>query len=189
MWLTHAPPAPPLAGAEPRAQPRAARQARGGRRARRGRPAPAVVTDQAVPEGHKGLHGYLYGENGAEVHEQRSEYFFRQAGHKRWSCRALVHRDCTPVQHLTACALLQVAAPRKSSAGSAAVMHTSKQGCCVQDQDDGVALTAVPEYLAERARDSAKAVGVYALHDAQQRLQYIGFSRAIASSIQVPALE
>lgn len=27
-----------------------------------------VVTDDAVPEGHKGLHGFLYGEGGAEVH-------------------------------------------------------------------------------------------------------------------------
>jgi len=28
----------------------------------------SVVTDDAVPEGHKGLHGFLYGEGGAEVH-------------------------------------------------------------------------------------------------------------------------
>lgn len=27
-----------------------------------------VLTDDAVPEGHKGLHGFLYGEGGAEVH-------------------------------------------------------------------------------------------------------------------------
>ena len=33
-----------------------------------------VVTDQAVPEGHKGLHGFLYGEQGAEVHEDSSRY-------------------------------------------------------------------------------------------------------------------
>ena len=39
----------------------------------------AVVTDQAVPEGHKGLHGFLYGESGAEVHDQQSSYHFRQA--------------------------------------------------------------------------------------------------------------
>jgi hypothetical protein len=30
--------------------------------------APSVVTDAAVPEGHKGLHGFLYGDGGAEVH-------------------------------------------------------------------------------------------------------------------------
>ncbi len=27
------------------------------------------MTDNSVPEGHKGLHGYLYGEGGAEVHD------------------------------------------------------------------------------------------------------------------------
>ena len=41
----------------------------------------AVVTDQAVPEGHKGLHGYLYGEQGAEVHDRQTEYHFRQVRH------------------------------------------------------------------------------------------------------------
>lgn len=30
-----------------------------------------VVTDAAVPEGHKGLHGFLYGEDGAEEHDAR----------------------------------------------------------------------------------------------------------------------
>ena len=32
--------------------------------------AAAVVTDASVPEGHKGLHGFLYGEAGAEVHDE-----------------------------------------------------------------------------------------------------------------------
>ena len=27
------------------------------------------MTDNTVPEGHKGLHGYLYGDGGAEVHD------------------------------------------------------------------------------------------------------------------------
>jgi len=27
-----------------------------------------VMTDDTVPEGHKGLHGFLYGDAGAEVH-------------------------------------------------------------------------------------------------------------------------
>jgi len=31
-----------------------------------------VVTDAAVPEGHKGLHGFLYGEGGAEEHDSRA---------------------------------------------------------------------------------------------------------------------
>lgn len=38
----------------------------------------AVVTDQAVPEGHKGLHGFLYGEGGAEVHDFAQDYLFRE---------------------------------------------------------------------------------------------------------------
>ena len=29
----------------------------------------SVVTDSSVPEGHKGLHGFLYGDGGAEVHD------------------------------------------------------------------------------------------------------------------------
>jgi len=37
-----------------------------------------VVTDQAVPEGHKGLHGFLYGEGGAEEHDSQSRYNFRE---------------------------------------------------------------------------------------------------------------
>ena len=61
--------------------------------------------------------------------------------------------------------------------------HTS--ACTLQGQDEGELLTPVPEYIAERTRDSAKAVGVYALYDAQELLQYVGFSRAIAASIQV----
>lgn len=31
-----------------------------------------IVTDAAVPEGHKGLHGFLYGEGGAEEHDSRA---------------------------------------------------------------------------------------------------------------------
>lgn len=31
-----------------------------------------VVTDAAVPEGHKGLHGFLYGEGGAEEHDSKT---------------------------------------------------------------------------------------------------------------------
>ena len=37
-----------------------------------------LVTDQAVPEGHKGLHGFLYGEGGAEAHDSGSQYNFRE---------------------------------------------------------------------------------------------------------------
>ena len=39
----------------------------------------AVITDAAVPEGHKGLHGFLYGEGGAEAHDgPTSSYDFRE---------------------------------------------------------------------------------------------------------------
>ena len=34
------------------------------------------MTDDAVPEGHKGLHGFLYGDGGAEEHDSRG-YSFR----------------------------------------------------------------------------------------------------------------
>ena len=52
----------------------------------------AVVTDQAVPEGHKGLHGFLYGEAGAEVHDQQGQYHFRQVGSSLWH----IFRQCQP---------------------------------------------------------------------------------------------
>lgn len=43
--------------------------------------APAVVTDAAVPEGHAGLHGFLYGEGGAEeAHSSERGYTFREVG-------------------------------------------------------------------------------------------------------------
>lgn len=32
----------------------------------------AILTDAAVPEGHRDLHGFLYGEGGAEVHNLAS---------------------------------------------------------------------------------------------------------------------
>lgn len=31
-----------------------------------------------MPEGHQGLHGFLYGEDGAEAHEGGSSYTFRE---------------------------------------------------------------------------------------------------------------
>ena len=37
-----------------------------------------VVTDAAVPEGHKGLHGFLYGAGGAEEHDQTHGYSIRK---------------------------------------------------------------------------------------------------------------
>ena len=37
-----------------------------------------VVTDAAVPEGHQGLHGFLYGEGGAEGEHDAAGYSFRE---------------------------------------------------------------------------------------------------------------
>jgi hypothetical protein len=42
--------------------------------------APTVITDEAVPEGHKGLHGFLYGEDG-DAHGTGSLSEYRQV---RW---------------------------------------------------------------------------------------------------------
>ena len=36
-----------------------------------------VMTDAAVPEGHAGLHGFLYGDGGAEAHDSAG-YSFRE---------------------------------------------------------------------------------------------------------------
>lgn len=45
------------------------------------------VTDAAVPEGHAGLHGFLYGEGGAEAHDGgSSSYAVRQV---RFGCYSL----------------------------------------------------------------------------------------------------
>lgn len=40
--------------------------------------ATGIVTDSAVPEGHQGLHTFLYGEGGAEAHDTSSKYNFRE---------------------------------------------------------------------------------------------------------------
>ena len=52
-----------------------------------------VVTDQAVPEGHKGLHEFLYGEEGAEVHaEQQAQIRANEVNTK--ICHPI--RPCSP---------------------------------------------------------------------------------------------
>ena len=55
----------------------------------------------------------------------------------------------------------------------------------MQGQDEGQELTPVTAYLAERARDAARAVGVYALYNERQELQYVGYARNVAGAIQV----
>eukprot|EP00897_Mesotaenium_endlicherianum_P004008 jgi/Mesen1/3635/ME000020S03162 len=39
-----------------------------------------VVTDETVPEGHKGLHGFLYGDGGADVHDSPNGGYTLQEG-------------------------------------------------------------------------------------------------------------
>ncbi|KAL0051688.1 hypothetical protein WJX82_000278 [Trebouxia sp. C0006] len=87
-----------------------------------------VVTDQAVPEGHKGLHGFLYGEGGAEEHDSQSRYNFREG------------------------------------------------------QDDGTSSMSVEEYL--QTRDGEKPLGVYALYNAHNAVQYIGYSRNMVLAVK-----
>ena len=64
----------------------------------------AVVTDKEVPEGHKGLHGFLYGEKGADVHDNADrQYILREVGALRES--AALHtswmQDCLVVTSAT----------------------------------------------------------------------------------------
>ncbi|KAL3160178.1 hypothetical protein ABBQ32_010944 [Trebouxia sp. C0010 RCD-2024] len=87
-----------------------------------------VVTDQAVPEGHKGLHGFLYGEGGAEAHDSGSQYNFREG------------------------------------------------------QDDGTSCLSVEEYL--ETRDGERPLGVYALYDAHNNVQYVGYSRNMVIAVK-----
>ncbi len=51
---------------------------------------PVVITDAAVPEGHQGLHGFLYGQGGAEAHNAASQsYQFREVNRERVGTRAI----------------------------------------------------------------------------------------------------
>ncbi|KAL6784912.1 NFU3 [Auxenochlorella protothecoides x Auxenochlorella symbiontica] len=92
-------------------------------------PSPAVMTDATVPEGHKSLHGALYGEGGAEVHSSR------KAGYQ-----------------------------------------------LIPGEDDGDVLIPVDAYLVHR--NDASLLGVYALYDASETLQYVGFSRNMCLAIK-----
>ena len=50
----------------------------------------SVVDDKSVPEAHKGLHGFLYGEGGSEEHDQGRTYTLRTVWFRwRWSCLGL----------------------------------------------------------------------------------------------------
>ena len=56
-----------------------------------------VVTDAAVPEGHKGLHGFLYGEGGAEEHDSGTRYRLR---HVRRLLGTSLHAEHCELQDL-----------------------------------------------------------------------------------------
>ena len=113
-----------------------------------------VVTDQAVPEGHKGLHGFLYGEGGAEAHDSESQYQFREV--------------LVALSFLCSC---------------------SPEACChtcdglFQGQDDGTSCLSVEEYL--QTRDGERPLGVYALYDAHNHVQYVGYSRNMVIAVKV----
>jgi hypothetical protein len=49
----------------------------------------SVVSDDAVPEGHKGLHGLLYADGAAEEH-RGEQYVFRQVRSAQKTIRKLV---------------------------------------------------------------------------------------------------
>uniref|UniRef100_A0A0D6QVR1 NIF system FeS cluster assembly NifU C-terminal domain-containing protein n=1 Tax=Araucaria cunninghamii TaxID=56994 RepID=A0A0D6QVR1_ARACU len=40
----------------------------------------SVVTDETIPEGHAGLHGFLYGDKGAELHSLQTQQITAKAG-------------------------------------------------------------------------------------------------------------
>ena len=225
----------------------------------------AVITDQAVPEGHKGLHGFLYGESGAEVHDQQSQYHFRQVlllfpvsfgSHDTLAgpvCYVSQTRLAPTVlcsrQHNLSCSICPAAAPaERQTRAVCSLQAVQRQSCstrackqaklkfiflstclvsswprtmaepfrpaakqccmadeagltriltqasakaaqltgaCSQGQDEGQELTPVASYLGERERDTARGVGVYALYDERQQLQYVGYARNVAGAIQV----
>ena len=57
-------------------------------------PGGAVMTDATVPEGHKGLHGMLYGEGGAEKHESKGYSFRVVSTRSPWQLSVLSCAGC-----------------------------------------------------------------------------------------------
>ncbi|KAK9834555.1 hypothetical protein WJX74_004543 [Apatococcus lobatus] len=87
-----------------------------------------VMSDATVPQEHQGLHGFLYGEGGAEAHDADGSYQLRQG------------------------------------------------------EDDGSTLMETAYFL--ESRGAERPMGVYALHDVQQQLQYVGYSRNVVLAVQ-----
>ncbi len=111
---------------------------------------PTIVTDAAVPEGHQGLHGFLYGEGGAEAHDAGSSYTFREVMALPWLLPRMLRADgstCAyPVQH--SC--------------SSTARHTP----AVQDEDDGSALLPVGPWLAAREGEKPVSRSLLSVHSA-----------------------
>jgi hypothetical protein len=53
---------------------------------------PSVVTNDAVPEGHKSLHNALYGQDG-DAHASSRRYNFREVRERQWCCGVLQQTD------------------------------------------------------------------------------------------------
>jgi len=60
----------------------------------------AVVTDNSVPEGHKGLHGFLYGDGGAEVHDGADRQYQSREVHATLMLVVSLSRCMLPYRHL-----------------------------------------------------------------------------------------
>ena len=118
-----------------------------------------VVTDQAVPEGHKGLHGFLYGEQGAEVHENSL-----QPDSLREVCNTAA--ECP----------LAVLGPQ-------ALMFRDS---LLQEEDTGATAVEVERYVKERLGENR--AGVYAISDSSNVVQYVGYARSILSAVKVSQL-
>ena len=136
----------------------------------------AVVTDSAVPEGHKGLHGFLYGEKGADVHDNSErQYVLREV-----SCCVRMERTCCFAGRSFCCLAnwrVFLALPLRSNC-----KWCSRH---FQGEDDGTALVDVDGFV--DAREGERLTGVYALYDARRSLQYVGYARSIVLAIKVRA--
>lgn len=150
---------------------------------------PTVVTDAAVPEGHQGLHGFLYGEGGAEEHETNRGYAFREVGGASvvWG-RAGVARVCSAPCVLPPCRTwLQPWCGAWLDGPQKGWQPQPSRPCAgtpaLQGEDDGASQVAVGAWL--EAREGAKPVGVYALYDARRNLQYVGYARNMVLAVRV----
>ena len=143
----------------------------------------AVVTDSAVPEGHKGLHGFLYGKKGADVHDNSErQYVLREV-----SC--CVRMECTRcfAGRSESILLLCQLGSYDTRVFLALPLRSNCRWCSwhFQGEDDGTTLVDVDGFVG--AREGERLTGVYALYDARRSLQYVGYARSIVLAIKVRA--